>query len=328
MRVLCVTNALPTSGRDSAGIFIQRQIDSLRREGVHVDVRVVSGVGPAWVAGVRELRQLLARDTYDVVHAQYGGRTALAAVAASRRPVVVSFCGSDLNGLRAGPRFDRAYATAGVLCSQLAAPLASALVAKSPALVGKLWRQRDRQRCRVIPNGVDLELFHEMERREARRKLGWPEDEPVVIVSGQSRSAVKRLDLARQVVERARTELPTIRMEPLKGVPPGEVPTYLNAADLMLLTSQHEGSPNIVKEALACNVSVVSVDVGDVRRWLEGTDGCWIVPREPKALAEAVVSAVRSGGRSAGRRVVQQISMEQVARQVVRVYEEALRTGS
>lgn len=327
MRVLCVTNALPTNGRDSAGIFIQRQVDSLRKEGVDVDVRVVSGVGSAWVAGVRELRQALAGDAYDVVHAQYGGRTALAAVVASRRPVVISFCGTDLNGLRAGPRFDRAYATAGVLCSQLAAPLASALVAKSPALVDKLWRLRDRQRCRVIPNGVDLELFRQMERREARRRLGWPEDQPVVIVSGQSRSAVKRLDLARQAVERARKELPTIRMEPLKGIAPDDVPSFLNAADLVLLTSQHEGSPNIVKEALACNVSVVSVEVGDVRRWLEGTEGCWIAPREADALAEAVVKAVRSGGRSAGRQVVQAISMEQVARQVVRVYEEALQAA-
>lgn len=325
MRVLCVTNALPSSGTDSAGIFILRQINSIRQLGVEVDVRVVSGAGPAWVAGVQELRQQLATRDYDVVHAQYGGRTAMAAVAAARVPVVISFCGTDLNGLKTGSRFERAYAAAGVLCSQLAAPRADALIAKSTALADQLWRAHDRYRCHVIPNGVDLNVFREMNRREARAKLGWPLEEPVVLVSGQSRSPVKRLDLARDAVELARREYASIRMEPLKGVAPDEVPVYLNAADVVLLTSQHEGSPNIVKEALACNVSVVSVEVGDVRRWLDGTEGCWLVARDPAALSAAIVEAIRGGGRSAGREAIQPISQDEVARQVVDIYEDVCR---
>jgi glycosyltransferase involved in cell wall biosynthesis len=174
---------------------------------------------------------------------------------------------------------------------------------------------------------VDLDLFREIDRCEARAILGWPAGRPTVIVSAQSDSGVKRVDLARRAVEIARRELPALELKLLRGVNPEDAPLHLNAADVVLMTSQHEGSPNVVKEALACNVSVVSVDVGDVRRWVGGTPGCSIEPRSPEALARAIVRAVKSGGRSAGRAVVEPISQADVARQIVAVYERALKHG-
>lgn len=323
MRVLCIAHAWP-EGPSVAGIFVKRQVDSLRRSGCEVDVSVVGGAkGVNWVADVRSLRERIHERGYDVVHAQYGGKTALAAVAASRVPVVLSFCGTDLNGLSVGGRWERTYALAGILCSQLSAPMAAGLIIKSESLRPRLWRQADRARCRVIPNGVDFDLFRPINRDEARAELGWPVDRPVVLVSGQSDSAVKRLDLAERAVRLAREDVEGLVIKVLRGIEPDRVPTYLNAADVVLLTSQHEGSPNLVKEALACDVSVVSVDVGDVRRWLEGTAGCWLVERDPARLAEAIVQAVRSGGRSEGRVAVAELSMDRIARMVMQVYREA-----
>lgn len=327
MRVLCLTHAWPTAATDVAGIFVQRQVASLQALGVSVDVRVVGrSPGSRWPHLIAELRDEMKRGMYDLVHAQYGGRTALAAVMASVRPVVISFCGTDLNGLKTGSAVARAYTGAGVLCSQLAAPRATGLIAKSGALANRLWQSRDRRRCRVIPNGIDLELFRPMDRQEARARLGWSSDRPVVLVSGQSDGPVKRLDLAQAVVEEARQQVPELSLHLLRGVPPQDVPLHLNAADVLLLTSQHEGSPNIVKEALACNVAVVSVDVGDVRRWISGTPGCWLCDRTIPTLADAVTQAIACGGHSQGRDAISSLALQGVATQILGVYEEALHT--
>jgi glycosyltransferase involved in cell wall biosynthesis len=326
MRVLCLSHAWPSTSSDSRGIFVERQVASLKRLGVDVDVRVVGGgSGSPWVQSVIRLRHELACGDYDLVHAQYGGRTALAAVAASKRPVVISFCGSDLNGLGTGTRLERAYTGAGVVCSQISAPLATALIVKSEALAGRLWQRPDRRRCHVVPNGVDLELFRPIDRREARMRLGWPPDRPVVLASGQSDGPVKRLDIAAAAVELARKKVPELTLELLRAVPPKDVPWYLNAADVVILSSQHEGSPNIVKEALACNRAVVAVDVGDVRRWIGDAPGCWLCERTPARLAEALTKAVAAGGRSEGRRVISEISLPNVAARILKVYEEAVR---
>jgi glycosyltransferase involved in cell wall biosynthesis len=79
------------------------------------------------------------------------------------------------------------------------------------------------------------------------------------------------------------------------------MPLYLNAADCFLCTSQAEGSPTILKEAMACNLPVVSVDVGDVKQRLGGVANCFIEPRDPDALANRVIQVLRSGKRSDGR---------------------------
>jgi len=325
MRVLCLTHAWPTAEKDVAGIFVQRQVASLRELGVTVDVRVAGGAGGSrWPGLVACLREEVTRRSYDLLHAQYGGRTALAAVLVGGPPVIVSYCGSDLNGLGTGTPRERAHAGAGVLCSQFAALHARGLIVKSEGLANRLWRAWDRKRCHIIPNGIDLELFRPMGRRQARARLGWELDGAVVLVSGQSDGPVKRLDLAEAAVAQARNRVPGLSLRLLRGVPPREVPLHLNAADLVLLTSQHEGSPNIVKEALACNVPVVSVDVGDVKRWISGTPHCWLCDREPASLAEGIVRALSGGGRSEGRAVVAPLALPGVAARVLDVYEEAL----
>lgn len=324
MRVLCVAHAWP-EGESVAGIFVKRQVDSLRRLGCEMDVSVVGPAsGKRWSDNVRALRRQVARLGYDVIHAQYGGRTALAAaVSAAQTPLVISFCGSDLNGLTVGSRWERTYAAAGVLCSQLAARVAGELILKSERLRGKLWLARDRRRVHIVPNGVDLDLFRPFDRYAAREELGWPRERPMVLASGQSDSQVKRLDLAEAAVKSAQRLIPELALQILRGVHPDRVPVYLNAADVVLLTSQHEGSPNIVKEALACGVSVVAVDVGDVRQWLDATPGCWLAERHPAALADSIIRAVRGGGRSDGRNRVASISLEAVARKILAVYQKA-----
>ena len=101
------------------------------------------------------------------------------------------------------------------------------------------------------------------------------------------------------------------------------MPVYMSAADVLLMTSESEGSPNTVKEALACGLPIVSVDVGDVRETVEGVEGCWICDAAPNVLAEAIVKAV-AFGRTKGRAKAELLSSKIVGHKLVRLYEEIL----
>ncbi len=134
----------------------------------------------------------------------------------------------------------------------------------------------------------------------------------------------KRLDLAKAAVEAANHSGVRAELHQLRGVPHEEVPTWLNASDVVLLTSLHEGSPNIVKEALACNIPVVSVDVGDVRERIQGIEGCYLAVPEPRDLA-AKLQMVHAGSRRVVSRVkMQELSLERVALQLKEFYSEVL----
>jgi glycosyltransferase involved in cell wall biosynthesis len=111
----------------------------------------------------------------------------------------------------------------------------------------------------------------------------------------------------------------------LTSVPHEDVPTWINAADAVVVTSTHEGSPNAVKEALACNVPVVSVDVGDVRELLRGIDGCFMVDATAAAVADGLAAALAGEGRVDGRDRHRALSLEATAERVVEVYETVLR---
>src|SRR5207247_7631280 len=186
---------------------------------------------------------------------------------------------------------------------------ASRAICVSEQLKGRLlWAKA---RTTVIPTGVDTQLFYPRSRNTARAEIGLPVDERVVLFNASSNPRIKRLDLARAAVDRARSLCGAIRFEVLEGATdPKVVPLLLNAADCLLVTSDWEGSPNIVKEAIACNLPVVSVDVGDVAERLEGVDPSRIADREVADLAAAMAAIVGTGARSNGRERLRQLSQQ------------------
>jgi glycosyltransferase involved in cell wall biosynthesis len=111
-----------------------------------------------------------------------------------------------------------------------------------------------------------------------------------------------------------------------RGVPRDRMPLYMNAADVLVLASIFEGSPNAVKEAMAVNLPLVAVDVGDVRELIGTTVGCFIVPREAKPMAEKIVEVCRLAARTRGREAIARLSIEKVAERVVAVYARVAKT--
>jgi teichuronic acid biosynthesis glycosyltransferase TuaC len=328
MRILAVTNMYPTPQHPTSGIFVEQQIKSLRQIGLDVDVFVVDraskGMGAYWGLS-RQLRARVASFQPDVVHVMYGGVIAdRTAYAVGQRPVVVSFCGSDLLGEPLAGSVRKLLAGYGVLASHRAARKAHSIVVKSKNLQEALPDDVNRLKIRIIPNGIDLERFKPLDRETCRAELGWHAHRFHVLFTNPAGASCKRPDLARAAVETLNGLGTNAELHQLSGVPHDQVAVWLNASNVLLLTSLTEGSPNIVKEALACDLPVVSVEVGDVSERLREIEGCYLALSEPGDLA-AKLHMVHSGrGRVAGRVKMQELSLERVALRLRECYSELL----
>lgn len=315
MRVLFV---IPGEARGSSMIFARRQAQSLAREGVEVELfHLRSRTSPRELARewVRFRRRVRSFDP-QVIHAHFGTVTALfAALAAPSRPLVITFRGSDLNvslSLRS---------LAGQWLSQIAALRAGRIVCVSRQLRERLWWRRGN--VVILPSGVDPEVFCPEPRSQPRQRLGWSDDERVVLFNAGHDPATKRLDLAREALALTQGLLTRVRMEVLDGATaPERIPELLNAADCLLLTSDREGSPTVIQEALACNLPVISVEVGDTVERLRGVRRSAIVPREAAAIAIELARVLRKPTRSDGRRKVGEFSAQRIAGELRRIYGE------
>jgi teichuronic acid biosynthesis glycosyltransferase TuaC len=319
-RVLFV---IPGEAQGSSMIFARRQADSLAREGVEVQLfHLRSRTSARELAREwRRFRRCVRRTDPQVVHAHFGTVTALfAALAAPRKPLVITFRGSDLNPCRsAAGRGIQLRALAGRILSQLAALRAARIVCVSRQLRERLWWRR--RKVVVLPSGVDPEIFRPESRLRARARLGWGAVERVVLFNAGHDPANKRLDLASRALALTQAALGGVRMHILDGgTAPASVPDLLNAADCLLLTSDVEGSPTVIQEALACNLPVVSVEVGDTAERLRGVSCSAIVPRDAAALATALVQVLRIPSRSNGRNKVPEFSAQRIAGELSRIY--------
>ena len=293
LRVLVVTNMWPKADRPSYGSFVAAEVKALGEAGVGVQVHVIAGdTNPlTYATDIAAIRRLVRSGRFDIVHAHYG----LAGWTACWQPLplVVSFCGTDLMGGR-GERGARAQvARLATRMSWVAARRARGIICKSEALRATLPRAQDRNRAVVLANGVDLTLFAPGDRDAARRRLGWAQDELVVLFPYDPARLVKRYTLAAAAVEEARRQVPGARLLTVANVPQRQMPDFYQAADCLLVTSRYEGSPNTVKEALACGLPVVSVDVGDTRPWLERVPGCVLAEPDAARLGAAVGEVLR-----------------------------------
>ncbi|MBX3236604.1 MAG: glycosyltransferase family 4 protein [Nitrospiraceae bacterium] len=319
---LRVCHVLPGPPDPQRMVFATEQISSLSALGVmNHSVFLWSRTSPVVVLyETRRLRKEIREFRPNLVHAHYGTVTAMLAALSVSIPIVITYRGSDLNPC---PSISSIRSRLGRFLSQIAAYRAARIVCVSAELRGRLWRGGSE--VRIIPTGVDLSRFRPISRDVARRQLGWPPGRPVVLFNVGDDPLVKRKDLALAAVAEARKMSLDFDFVELNGrVAHADISTYLNAADCLLVTSDWEGSPNIVKEAVACDLPVVTVDAGDVRERLAKVTPSIIVERRPSSIAKGLAEILRDPRRSNGHETVADISSENVARQLVAVYREVL----
>lgn len=242
---------------------------------------------------------------FDLVHANYG-LTAPAALAQPVRPVVLSLWGSDLLGR---------YGTVSEQCARFA----DAVVVMSEEMGSDLDRD-----CAVVPHGIDTDRFAPESQEEALEAVGWDAGAEHVLFPYDTSRAEKNYPRAERVVERARDAVDgDVELHAVSGVPHDEVPTYMNAADAMVLPSEREGSPNAVKEALACALPVVATPVGDVPALLDGVDRSHVGDTDAE-LADGLVDALTSTRPPGGRERAREFGLDRMAEDLLTVYDSVL----
>lgn len=320
MRALIATAMYPTPERPAFGTFVRTQVESLRQIGVQAEPFVLQGSNRKlmYPRAVPALRRRLDRTpSVDVVHAHYGLVGAVARLQ-RRVPVVLTFHGDDLLGTidEAGRTIPWSRLIAGG--GRLLARTVDAVIVQSEQMAERVHAVRE---VHVIPHEVDMELFRPVDRALARARLGLDPDGHYVLFAASPSVPVKRFPLARDAVEFVRRDLPGAELLVVHQETQERLVQYMNACDVLAFTSFQEGSPNIVKQAMACNLPVVATDVGDVREIVSGTRGCTIVEPDVATVAEGLLRALRAGERSDGRERVQHLRPQAVARRVLRVYE-------
>jgi len=243
--------------------------------------------------------------SYDILHANYG-LTAPAALIQRELPVVLSLWGSDLMG-RYGWMTRRCV------------PHVDALIVMSERMAAAVDRD-----CYVIPHGVNLERFEPQPQLEAQSELEWDPQVKHVVFPYPSKRDVKDFPKAKRVFETAAARYGgSVELHTITGVAHSDMPTYMNAADALLLTSRREGSPNTVKEALACNLPVVATNVGDVPERLDGVTHS-TVGESDSELAAGLVAALEADERSNGRDYAEELGLDRMGERIADVYRDVL----
>lgn len=321
LRVLAITPQLPRNREPGTNARLVRQIQALRDR--NIEVEVMDMVGIPMLKYLFAIPRMYSRLRHvDLVHSHFGfcgwlGRLQFF------RPLVVSFMGDDLlgepNDLGGLTNFSRFMVIANTKLAGLAR--------KVIVLSAEMSRVIAPTASHVLPNGVDTDLFYPIDMRVARERLGWSLNQRVVLFPGNPESPRRGHALAVFATKHAEQILnEEIRLQPMWDAEPKDFRLYMNACDAMWMTSLVEGAPDVVKEALACDLPVVAVPVGDTVELLRDIPGCELRPRDPKQLGEAMAKVLSSEVECEGRRALGhlQLDIASVAERVESVYFEAL----
>lgn len=288
--------------------FIEEQMQALRHSGVEMARFGIKGKGVrGYLKALPSLRAAIRREQPDIIHAHFG-LSGLLANLQRKVPVVTTYHGSDINVKKV------------LRLSKIAMRLSAfnIFVSKQNALTAKA-----RKKFIILPCGIDLERFEYRGKEAAREVLGWTNGEKTVVFAGAFDNMVKNAALAKEAV----ALLKDVRLVELKGYDREEVANIFYAADALLMTSLSEGSPQVIKEAMACGCPIVSVDVGDVKERVEDLDGCFVAKsRESFELAELLKRAMAFEGRTKGREriIADGLDNRQVAERLVETYGEII----
>lgn len=317
MKVIFVASGNKKVGQVNS--FVRSQYESLEKEGLEIRLFPVVGHGASGYAkAIFALRKMIRQERPDIIHAHYSvcGHVAwLACLGLCNKPkIVVSILGSF-------PTRNMKWK----LVRYCVQHLWDATIVKSERTRSQLGLELP-----VIPNGVNLEVFHPIDHKEARRTVGFEPDKKYVIWCSNPSRPEKNYPLAEAAVQMTNDQSPMTNatLVAIYDKTPQEVATYMNAADCLLLTSDSEGSPNVIKEAMACNCPIVTTDVGDVNERLANLEGCFVVQsQESRAksqeVAEAIEKALAFGKRTEGRKRIleDRLEISQIAQRIKELYE-------
>ncbi len=315
MRVLVVSNMYPTRERPEFGVFVRDSLEALSRiDGIETELYVFEGGGiRAYRKAVAPLRKHLKERQYDIVHAHYG-LTGWVAHKAGAKPLIVTYHGTDLR-----------HEKTGRISKNLAKKVDQVAVV-SPDLGSELEKQQKKFKrpMVVLPTGVNISRFEQRDRTRARETLGIDPEGSYALFPFDPSRKVKHYDRALEVAE----DVEDLQLLTLGGVPPLEVANYMNAVDMLLVPSAHEGFGLAALEALACNTPVIATRSGHAPQLLDGVEGCYCMDWDRGQWVAAARRILEDPDpRVEGRPVAERWSTDAMAQNVVAVYRDVVASG-
>ena len=283
--------------------FIAEQVEAIQKQGVDCRFFGITGKGIAgYLRQFPGLMKAIREFNPDLIHAHYG-LCGLLANYQRRVPVVTTYHGSDIND----PKVFRLSKKA-IRRSRF-----NIFVSQKNVAIAK-----PKGKYALVPCGINLEDYQLTAKVDARRIMGFDPSAKYVLFAGAYDNPVKNAPLAQEAIKM----VPEAILVELKGYSRSQVATLLQAVDAFLMTSFTEGSPQVIKESLACGCPIVSVDVGDVAERTSGIDGCFIAANDASSLSEAIHKAFSFNGRTLGREAILRdgLTNDQIARRIVDVY--------
>ena len=286
--------------------FVMEQVAAIEKSNVECVFFPVTRNGfLGYLGHLPRLRKVLQKERPDVIHAHFVFSGLLACLQ-RKIPVVTTYHGSDINEKRLLP------------LSKLVISLSAwnIFVSRQNYCIA-----RCKKKYSIIPCGVDLDDLQLTDRDTARQIMNLEKDKKYVLFSGSFDRPVKNAPLAMETISALETE--GISLLELKGYSRKEATLLLCAVDALLLTSLNEGSPQVIKEALACGCPIVSVDVGDVRERIEGLGGCFVATQSNSTeLSGLLRKALSFSGKTNGRnRLIQDgLDNQSIAARIISTY--------
>ena len=296
--------------------FIKSQADSLRRIGVDIGHYLVVGKGiKGYLSNIMTIRKIVTDNDYDIIHAHYGLIGLLCVLSFSRKPLVLSLMGDDVYGSYNSKGNRKLAGYINMLLTQFACIFSSYLITKSKN-IGKYIVQK--YKLTIIPNGVDFDIFKPISKHYSRNSLQLSPDTKYILFLGDKNDPRKNYKL----LDHSMVFVKNQKLEVLAPYPVDTlyIPLYLNACDMLVLTSFNEGSPNIIKEAMECNTPIIATDVGDVREVIGNTDGCYITKRNAKELASNIDTIASSPSKTDGRCDIEHLESSVIAEEILKIY--------
>lgn len=293
--------------------FIVEQVESLKRIGIEFQYFLIKGKGIlGYLRNLKTLKQTIESFRPDLIHAHYG-LAGLLSVLQRRIKVVITFHGSDLNNL-----YVRFF-------SMLAYIFSSETIFVSP----RIERFIKIKKGTVIPCGVDTKLFNDMNKRDSRLEVKLDLKDKLILFSSSFDNKVKNFPLAQDAINILEKNGLRVKLLEFKGYTRQKSSILMNSVDVALLTSFTEGSPQFIKEAMACNVPIVSTDVGDVRSLIRNVNGCYVASYDPMDVAENIMKALdfaEKCGKTNGRKKILelQLDIDSIALRIKQVYQNIL----
>lgn len=316
MRILYITNNYPTPAYPIFGIFVKEQIDSLTDQGLKNEVFFINGREKGkleYFKAIFKLRKFLKGKEFDVVHCHHAlsGICFIFSGQSKKYKSVISYQNDPLH-------------EQGKYLYTFIRKRFNAIILKNNSPVV------DNSTVYYQPNGVNTNFFKPIPKEECIKKLKLRNDKRYILfVSSNYIREQKRYDRFLEVLEILKSKYKLNNIEELKLINTERkvVPYYFNAASLHLLTSDFEGSPNSVKEAMACNTPVVSTNVGNVEELLRGVEGSWVSnTKNAEELAELAYKALQNNNECIGREhlIKNELDIESVAKKITSIYKKII----